>query len=456
MQPRKRGLSKVRADSPRRTARPLALERLEDRLVPASPTLSDAVGARIGVLRPTGNTFTLSLDANGNGTFDGGDTVLSLGQAGDRFLVGDWDGDGSDEVGVVRPQFDGSALILLDQNGNGTFDSGDRSFTFGRASDTFVVGDWDGDGRAKIGVVRPNGGTALFSLDSDGDGAFTAADQVFLFGAASDRFLIGDWDGDGTAQVGVERPFGITASFSLDSNGNGAFDGADQVFLFGAASDQFLVGDWDGDGRAQIGVVRPAGALSVFSLDANGNGAFDGADHVFTFGLASDTFLVGRWRSAPALSQTPELEATAIPGLTQASFQALIDQAIANWAAAGLSARGQQLLRTVRVTLTDRTDGALGVTAGTSISLDTDAVGYGWYIDPTPGQNEEFPVQGTRGLQATSGEAASKMDMLTVLTHEMGHALGLHHTARPGDLMSTSLPPGFRRLPSAQNVADLA
>src|SRR5262249_4569966 len=286
--------------------------------------------------RPVGNTYSLSLDANGDGTFDGGDTVLTLGQTGDRFLVGDWDGDGYDELGVVRPQGDASGLVVLGGNGNGTFDSADRSFTFGRASDTFVVGDWNGDGKSKIGVVRPSGGTAIFSLDSNGNGTFDAADQVFLFGAATDRFLIGDWNGDGKAKVGVERPFGVTASFSLDTNGNGGFDGADQVFLFGAASDQFLVGDWDGDGRAQLGVVRPAGALSVFSLDSNGNGDFDSADQVFTFGLASDTFLVGRWRPSGALTQTPEFDATAIPGLTQATFQGLIQQAIANWAAAGL------------------------------------------------------------------------------------------------------------------------
>src|SRR5262249_19669667 len=159
-----------------------------------------------------------------------------------------------------------------------------------------------------------------------------------------------------------------------------------------------------------------AGALSVFSLDSNGNGDFDSADQVFTFGLASDTFLVGRWRPSGALTQTPEFDATAIPGLTQATFQGLIQQAIANWAAAGLSARGQQLLRTVQVTLTDRTDGALGVTSGRTISLDTDAVGYGWYIDPTPGQNEEFPTRADKGLQTAPGSAAgSKMDMLTVI-----------------------------------------
>ena len=58
-----------------------------------------------------------------------------------------------------------------------------------------------GDGARQVdevGVYRagtaqgaPN--TALFSLDIDGNRAFDAADQVFLYGTTTDQFLGGNW-----------------------------------------------------------------------------------------------------------------------------------------------------------------------------------------------------------------------------------------------------------------------
>jgi ELWxxDGT repeat protein len=201
------------------------------------------------------------------------------------------------KIGVVRPTA-GGAAVSLDSNGDGAFDSGDQVFNFGLATDTFIIGDWNRIGYESIGVVRPTpSGVAQFTLDSNGNNAFDSGDSVFSFGLNTDTFLTGDWNGSFRTKIGVVRPgpSGV-AVFSLDTNGNGTFDAGDQVSSFGLNTDTFLVGDWNGSGKSEIGVVRPSpGGGAVFSLDTNGDGVFDAGDQVFSFGLSSDTFLIGDW-----------------------------------------------------------------------------------------------------------------------------------------------------------------
>lgn len=237
------------------------------------------------------------LDTNHNHVLDAPDTTYNFGQPGDKPIVGDWNGDGHEHIGVFR-NVGGAGQFILDTNGNGVFDSGDAAFYFGLANDTIVIGDWNGDGKDKVGVFRGNAnGVGVFSLDTNGDLNFGAGDDVFLFGLATDKIVIGDWNGDGRSKVGVFRSDANGVGlFSLDTNGNLGFDAADSVFTFGLASDTMFIGDWNGDGRSKVGVFRNDGiGQGVWSLDYNGNLTFDPADLVFTYGLASDKPVVGRW-----------------------------------------------------------------------------------------------------------------------------------------------------------------
>lgn len=102
---------------------------------------------------------------------------------------------------------------------------------------------------------------------------------------------------------------------------------------------------------------------------------------------------------------------------------------------------------------------AVGTTVGegssAQIALDPTAAGHGWYIDPTPLDNTDdyLPTSNPNIWQAKAGsEAAGKMDMLSVLLHEYGHALGLEHSADSGDYMAATLQPGQRRMPSADEL----
>src|SRR5262249_24346762 len=66
--------------------------------------------------------------------------------------------------------------------------------------------------------------------------------------------------------------------------------------------------------------------------------------------------------------------------------------------------------------------------------------GYGWFIDATPADDSEFPA-------TPESPAYGKVDLLTVVVHEIGHALGFEHDSGDG-IMAESLPLGVPRMPT--------
>ena len=89
----------------------------------------------------------------------------------------------------------------VDTNGDGQATDQDQGFQFGQPGDVPVVGDWNGDGVDDLGVYR--GGT--WYLDTDGNHTLDAHDQVFKLGRPSDMPVAGDWNGDGRDEPGIYR-----------------------------------------------------------------------------------------------------------------------------------------------------------------------------------------------------------------------------------------------------------
>ena len=61
--------------------------------------------------------------------------MFAFGWSSDQIVVGDWDGDGSDSIGLKR----GSEYYLKDRNDSS---SADTTFSFGAADDAPVAGKW--------------------------------------------------------------------------------------------------------------------------------------------------------------------------------------------------------------------------------------------------------------------------------------------------------------------------
>ena len=230
------------------------------------------------------------LDINGNGEWDKQDLWAKLGDEGDMPVVGDWDADGKDDIGIFGPEWRGDRpaiarepglpdpanlvrtkpknlppqgeeappqerLLQRNPQNSGRADLVDHIFRFGQHEDQAIAGDFNGDGIATVGVFR----AGKWKLDVDGDGKFTERDEEREFGQAGDQAIVGDFDGDGLDEIAIVR----NGQVIVDSNRNGVIDAADQIFELDNAVDQVVVGDFDGDGKDE-----PALHRSLTSEDA--------------------------------------------------------------------------------------------------------------------------------------------------------------------------------------------
>ncbi len=230
------------------------------------------------------NAGAWRLDSNGNGAPD--DPVFAFAAAAATRVVGDWDGDGRDEIGLFSNGF-----WYLDNDGNGAWEpgAGDKVFHFGWAGITPLVGDWNGDGRDTIGIYIDG----FWYLDVDGDGIWDGPgfDIQAAFGFSGVTPFVGDWNGDGRDKIG----FYINGFWYLDYNGNALWDGPGTDFQteFGWAPVTPLVGDWNGDGRDTIGIFYNG----FWFLDADGDGIWDGPglDIQAQFGFTGVTPILSDW-----------------------------------------------------------------------------------------------------------------------------------------------------------------
>ena len=401
-----------------------------------------ALHGKFGVMRAgPGGTAVFYTDNNGDGTLDAGDATFTYGLSTDVALVGDWSGLGYESIGVVRGGADGVPQWILDSNGDNAYDAGDKVYSFGLENDAPLLGDWNDTGITQIGVARamPNG-TAQYSIDSNGDGTYDAGDKVYNFGLATDKFGAGDWNGDGKDTICVERPGpGGVAVFTLDNVGNGSFDPShDRVMSFGYDSDIFIEGDWNGDGRTKLGVARPGpnGTL-VLTLDTNGDGVYDAGDQVYTFGLASDTLLVGKWRTPAPLRAADVVSNSTVPARRRTRPSRRSSTCLSTCGRKPASAVPTwRRLRTLDYQVAALGGATLGLSSGHVITLDATADGNGWSLD-------------------SNGPAAGRMDLLSVVLHEQGHELGLTDQAgvsQVSDVMGDVLAAGVRRLPTPLDV----
>lgn len=128
----------------------------------------------------------------------------------------------------------------------------------------------------------------------------------------------------------------------------------------------------------------------------------------------------------------------------------IVDAALAEWETHGLTSAEHAALARVQFQIADLDGRRLGEVSGTTITIDDNAAGHGWFVDETPQDNDEYQLTIARELVAlTDSPAENQIDLLTVVMHELGHLFGLDHSGAEGDshdIMAQTLRLGVRRV----------
>jgi hypothetical protein len=153
------------------------------------------------------DAFAYLRDSNTQGIAD---IRFFFGNPSDIPLSGDWDGDGKDTLSIYRPSEQRFYIINKLGENEGGLGAADYSFLFGNPGDKPVVGDWDGDGIDEVGLHRESTGFFYWrnTLDTG------VADGEIFFGDPGDRFVAGDWGiVNGKDTPGLFRPSDVTFYF---------------------------------------------------------------------------------------------------------------------------------------------------------------------------------------------------------------------------------------------------
>lgn len=134
--------------------------------------------------------------------------------------------------------------------------------------------------------------------------------------------------------------------------------------------------------------------------------------------------------------------------------QIVFDAALTRLQGAGVPQAAIDQLETLEIQVGDLGNTVLGLAHSNGIVIDDNAAGLGYFIDSTPYEDEEYNADGF----AIDAEASSRVDLLTVILHELGHHLGLDDldpATNPHQLMTGTFNSGERRLPSRHAIETL-
>jgi hypothetical protein len=198
-------------------------------------------------------------------------------------VAGDFNGDGRDDVATAMQLCDGRYRFHVWLSNGSTLEyQGDAGwYTSGlvdiaRAAGRFVAGDFDGDRTDDVALFftrEPAGAAVIHVWTGEGDrfthrSAWWETASGYSLANVADRFVAGDFDGDGDDDVATAYQYGDgTFRYHVWSSTRSAFTYSGPTgwyqsgpYSLSPASSRLAAGDVDGDGRDDLTILRNNGS----------------------------------------------------------------------------------------------------------------------------------------------------------------------------------------------------
>ena len=376
--------------------------------------------------------LTHTLSPNGSGT-----TVSGSGAtAGSLVTVSTSLGSIASTTTDMDPDYAGVQVMA---SGGGTF-TFDITEPVGAGTATITSEEVTGRGIGSTTFAYAGLGPAVQICDNE-DGCFSAPAFTFrdTWGFQGDvRFAAGDSSGDtATWTFTVDPGFDYRVSAYWVTHANRATNAPYEIFD-GTAMPVNSVGTASINQRVStIDVVYTRVLDSgVWFADLGGPYTISGSTLTVTLDDDANGYVIAdgiRIERLPALrAETAILDGASVDTLTLDAAAPLVDEGRAAWALEDVTAASR--LAGVEVIVTDLPGKVLGLASEVSntIWLDSNAAGHGWQLD------------------SAASSQPTGMDLLWVISHELGHLLGLDDmdpTAHAGEFMAARLSASTGRLP---------
>jgi len=129
--------------------------------------------------------------------------------------------------------------------------------------------------------------------------------------------------------------------------------------------------------------------------------------------------------------------------LTEEHIKPIFEEAVNRWVRAGID---REKFNNVKIRITNYNNSRILAYGGyNQMSLDDNGANSGWFIDPTPAEDEEYYAQNGRQYADKNTGAEGHIDLLSVVAHELGHHLGYGHN-NGSSIMQPYVPIGQRTL----------
>jgi len=225
-----------------------------------------------------------------------GATIHNSGSSEQQFLTGDFNGDGRTDVFQT---YRGWASIPVSVSSGGIWASANHSATIynsGSPEQRFMVADANGDGRTDI-IQTYRGWNSYPTCFSSGGGWYCSnlAATIYNSGSSEQQFLTGDFNGDG--RTDVFQTYRGWASIPVCLSNGAGWDCSNlpaTIYNSGSTNQRFIVADMNGDGRSDIvQAYRGWASYPVCFSTGSGWSCSNLSATIFDSGSAQQRFLAG-------------------------------------------------------------------------------------------------------------------------------------------------------------------